>query len=202
MKILDIEQRTDEWFQARIGLFTASDFDKIITPLGKKSTSIDLLTNIMCMEIIENEKRQNLMTAAIERGLFLEQEAITYYEMFKNVTVDKVGFCLAEEGYYGCSPDGLVGNDGLIEAKCAKGEKQIRYILSGEELVDYKPQIQGGLLVTGREWNDLVAYHPAAPVIIRFYRDEAYIKNLKEYLAEGKEILDSKLEKLKQKGYL
>lgn len=183
MRIVVAEQRSPEWFAARLGVPSASQFGKIITPTGKRSTQADGYLNRLVAEILTGKSDQQEPNEAMARGTELEPEARSYYELIGG-TVEEVGFCLHEDGF-GCSPDGLVGSQGLLEIKCPLPHTHVEYLRENALPGLYVPQVQGQLLVTGREWCDFLSYHPdMKPLLIRVERDEKFIKTLHEALIE------------------
>lgn len=206
MQVINVEQNTDDWYAVRRSVyFTASAFDQIITAkTGKKSTGVEKLTNRIIAEMLLNRAVGGFSgNAATERGNELEPDAIDCYSIARNVEVMNGGFVIADDGFYGCSPDGFVGNDGLLEIKSVYDESHVANMLDDKAYIDYYPQLQGQLLVTKRKWVDWMSYHPELPpVIIRVGRDEDYIIKLKRYLNEAKELLEEKKQKLKIMGYL
>jgi hypothetical protein len=174
------EQRTEEWKQARIGVVTASQFYRLITPKGNKPAAAagDYLNELIA-EWILGEPLDGASSGMIERGRAMENEAVEWYEFTRDVTVDRVGLCLRDDKLVGASPDGLIGEDGLLEIKCPGAKKHTSYLLGGDLAGDHRCQVQGGLWVTGREWADLVSYNPAMPpVVIRCERDHVFIRIL------------------------
>lgn len=205
MQVLNIDQRSDEWYEARRSvMFTASEFDNIITAkTGAKSASVEKLTNKKIAELLLNRKLGFEGNAATERGQELEPDAIDCYAITKDTEVLNAGFVIADDGFYGASPDGFIGNDGLLEIKSVFDESHVANMLNDKAYSDYYPQLQGQLLCTGRKWVDWMSYHPELPpVIIRVERDKEYIAKLKQYLREAKELLETKKQKLKDMGYL
>lgn len=204
MKIHNVEQGSEEWYAVRSGIATASEFSKILSATGKPSTQAegyanDIVANILAGKPLESWEG-NQWT---ERGKELEQEAVDYYEFTGNVETQEVGFCIADNGLYGCSPDRLVSDDGLLEIKCPKGSVQLSYLLKGTLPTAYIPQVQGQLFVTGREWCDFLSYHPDLPKLqIRVKRDGSYISKLSAQLTIFNELVEDKKIKLKQLGYL
>lgn len=180
MRIADVEQGGEAWEKLRRGVPTASNFGRIITPAkGDLSTSWPLYA----AELIAQELGilvQPPPSFWMERGIETEPYAIKAYETVTGRKVEKAGFVWPDaHEKFGCSPDGLVGDDGLIEAKCPKPETLIGYHLNGELPNEYKPQVMGQLLITGRYWCDFVGYHPELkPFILRVERDDKYIANL------------------------
>lgn len=204
MKTYDVEQNTPEWFDVRKGIPTASEFHRILTPTGKKSAQATGYMEKLLAEIILGKPVQTFeKTPWMERGNELEQEASDYYEFENGVEVKKIGFCTDDLGLYGCSPDRLVGEEGGLEIKVVAPNTQVSYLLSGKFDNDYKPQIQGTLLITGRKWWDWQSYCPEMPAVkFRIERDEAYIAELKAELEIFNKKLEESKQSLKDKGYL
>lgn len=199
MKIVKVEQGSDEWIKARLGIPTASRFSKILTPAGQLSkSSIDYMYELIAESII-GQPCENGRSQFMERGTELEDDAVALYEFQKDIDVNRVGFCLRDDGMVGCSPDGLVGPDGGLEIKCPAAKTQIEYILAEQSFYPkYKPQVQGNLYVTEREWWDLLAFSPALPSpIVRIYRDESFIGKLENAVDEFTDKLLELREKIK-----
>lgn len=184
MIIHECEQGTDEWFALRAGMPTASNFSKLITSKGEPSKSMPTYAALLAAELFAekpiNDFDGNQWT---ERGHELEDEARTRYEFQNDVDVDQVGFITNDEKTHGCSPDGLVGEDGLVEIKCLKTENHVKAILyhkkHGKCPPDYVQQTQGQIMVCDRLWCDLIFYHPVLPMlIIRQTPDAAVVAGL------------------------
>ncbi len=105
-----------------------------------------------------------------ERGKELEAEAIAKYEFLTGETVERIGFCTTDDGRFGASPDGLVGDHGLVEIKVLKAENHAAAILYYRKHkkvpTEYVQQTQGQMMVTGRRWADSVFYNPVLPMLI------------------------------------
>lgn len=182
--IKDIEQGSPEWHKLRMGVATASNFSKIITPTGKLSTSIDGYALKLAAEYFLVEPEETYKSAAMERGTELEPDARQAYEEFNLIPVEQVTFIRSDCGNFGYSPDGLVDSDGLIEIKCPQDTTHLDYIIGGKVPTEYKAQVQGGLMVSGRKWCDFVSYHPNFKddkrlFIVRAERDEEFISSLR-----------------------
>lgn len=196
MKVLTCEQRSVEWFQARCGIPTASEFDKIITTTGIQSKQRTKYMYGLAGEKLGGIVEEGYQSAAMLRGNELEAEARAFYELI-NEPVQTVGFCLSEDGY-GASPDGFVGKNGLIEIKCPIISTHVEYLLKNELPSDYIQQTQGQLLVTGREWVDFVSYYPGLkPLIVRVNRNETFLSLLKKELNTFIQELNEIVEKIK-----
>ena len=178
MKVIDCEQLSPEWHQARLGIPTTSEFKRIVTPGGKLSAqSADYLHRLLAEWALGRVLEEDgLETKWMERGRKLEDEAVRSYEFETERKTETVGFITSDDGLIGCSPDRLiVGEPGLLEIKCAAPQTHIGYMLTRAVDKDYFPQVQGQLLVTGREWVDIQAYFPGLPsVIVRVEKDPEY----------------------------
>lgn len=181
MKIYDFEQYTLEWFEIRCGMPTASNFDKIITSQGKPSTQRKKYMYKVAGEYITGVPEDTYQNAAMQRGSAMEPEARGLYEVITGDTVKQVGFIVGNPDVeYGCSPDGLIGDDGMIEIKCPSLAVHVGYLLGNKLPTDYIQQVQGQLLVAERKWCDFVSYYPGIkPLIVRIERNEEFIKKLK-----------------------
>lgn len=178
MKILTCEQGSVEWLAARLGIPTASCFDKILTPATRKpSKSAKDYRDELIAEWILGQPLDWGTTDFAERGKEMEPEARAFYELQTDTEVRRIGFILRDDGLVGGSPDGLVGEDGGLEIKCYGAKHHVACLL-GEELATMT-QVQGNLWISEREWWDVLAYNPAMPHRLdRVYRDEAYIADL------------------------
>lgn len=175
MITLNVEQGSPEWLAARVGLPTASGFSKCITPTGKASTQAGRYLARLTAEWFLGESLDDFKSGYMERGSTIERQAKADYSFRNDVEVVPVGLCLRDDQACGCSPDGLVGEEGLIECKCLSAENHMMYVLEGPP-DDYVVQVQGQLWITGRKWCDLLCYHPSLPRVMRRYeRDEKFI---------------------------
>jgi predicted phage-related endonuclease len=197
MRTVDVLQGSDEWDELRRGVPTASNFGKIITAVkAQLSTS----WQTYAVELLAAELKVVVPPPPsfwMEWGTENEPYAVAAYELMTGRKTEQVGFVWPDDHKrYGCSPDRLVGDDGLLECKCPMPETVLKYHLTGFPN-DYKPQVQGQLLVTGREWCDFLAYHPELkPFLVRVERDEKYIANLTVALDEFCENLEELRSKL------
>jgi len=181
MIILDCEQHSTEWFKGRSAIPTASMFSKIITSTGKPSTSATGYMNQLLAEfLVGGPVDQIEQNHWMERGSDMEAQARQAYSLVSDTDVQEVGFVFRDESRMtGCSPDGLIGDDGVWECKCPKASTMVEYMLGGKLPSKYVPQVQGQLWVTGRQWTDFFAYHPDLPPFrIRVERDAEYCKLL------------------------
>jgi len=188
MIIHDCEQGTDEWHQLRAGIPTASEFSKLVTSQCKESKSIDDYAIVLAAEKYAGKMVDGFSgNKYTERGHELEQEAIDYYSMVKGVAVDKVGFITNDLKTYGCSPDGLVSENGSIEIKCKIAKEHIKALMRWDKNQtippEYFAQPQGVMFVSERDYCDLVFYHPDLPsLIVRQTPNDKFINTLKKQL--------------------
>jgi putative phage-type endonuclease len=194
---LDVIQRSPEWFAARRGIPTASSFDKIITTQGQPSKQAQKYAQYLAGEFVSGITEESYTNSAIQQGVDREQEARDFYEMTKDVTVENVGLCYFDEKKrFACSPDGLVGEDGIIEIKCPIVSTHVGYLLDGGLPTEYFQQCQGELFITGRKWMDFISYYPSMkPLLVRILPDQKFFKALAVEL----EIFCSNLEQIIQK---
>lgn len=197
MKILDVTQGLPDWLTAKAGIPSASNFDKIVTTAGKPSKQRLKYLYRLAGETVTGVPEETYQSAAMLQGIELEASAREMYQFVTSQEVKEVGFCLADDGY-GCSPDGLVGENGLVEIKCPLMSTQVGYLLKNVAPVDYFQQMQGQLLVTGRKWCDFVSYFAGLrPLIVRVERDEAFLKALEGELREFTRELAELVKKIK-----
>lgn len=185
MIVHNVEQGSREWLECRLGIPTASAFKKIITPTGKLSAQARQYAYLLCAERLLNGVQGSVEGMAwMERGKELEAEAVKSYEFEQDVVTKTVGFITTDCGQIGCSPDRLVGDDGLLEIKCPAPSTHVGYLLDGMDK-DYIPQVQGQLFVTGRKWCDWYSYNPAMPSVrVRVFPDAEYQANMAVALSD------------------
>lgn len=196
-----VEQRSPEWFALRIGKPTASEFDRIITPkTGQLSTQSTDYAKCILAELMLGKPLEAPETPWMTRGTELEDSAIEAYEFETGRETTLGGFITDDAATIGCSPDRLVGDDGALEMKVPAPNTMIGYLLDRTSLeMGKRTQVQGQMLVTGRAWCDLVAYHPEMPlVVVRVKRDEPFITKMAEALEAFVKQLSLMREKLER----
>lgn len=171
----DLIQGSDEWLAARTGLLTASEMKLIITPTLKIADNDKTRAHVweLLAQRLTRYVEPHYISDDMLRGVQDEIDARTLYAE-KYAPAEEVGFITNDIWGFtiGYSPDGLVGDDGLIECKGRRQRFQIETIASGEMPSDYLMQVQTGLLVTGRKWLDFVSYSGGLPMVtIRIYPD-------------------------------
>ena len=203
-----VKQGEDDWFSMRLGIPTASEFKKIITPAKQQlSSQHKEYADLKIAEILTGEIQGVFEpTYWMRRGQIMEAEARRAYEFANEVSTETAGFFTDEKGTMGCSPDFLVDDDpegpGIGEIKCLSAANCVGYMLAPEIPKEFVPQIQGQLMITERNWCDWWMYHPdLSRIKIRTYRDEAFILNLSMCLVQFKESMSKKIEDLQEKGH-
>ena len=191
----DIEQNTDEWLKLRMGKFTASMFHELFAKPTTKEYQNAI--NKVVFERMTGELTESFSNGWTERGHLLEDEAVEAYELKTFRKIVKVGFVELDE-WVGCSPDGLNGDEGMLQVKCPKFSTLIDYHLSNEVPKDYAIQMQGELWVTGRKWDDFYVYHPKLkPLLKRVERDEKMIGEIKKNVETAIKEVERRIAKLK-----
>ena len=181
----DVEQGTQAWIELRLGIPTASQFSRIVTPSGKSSSSRDAYQGELLAEWVLGEPYSDWGgNDATERGRVLEPDARRYYVFVREAEVKTVGFCYRDsERMVGCSPDGLVGDNGALELKVPSAGKHLFWLAQQKVPKEHFPQVQGAMWVMGRSWVDLMSYHPQLPpFIIRAVADPLYQMALDKYM--------------------
>ena len=186
-----MEQRTEEWFAQRIGKVTASRVADVMATIksGEAATRKNYRMQLVC-ERLTGKKEESFTNSHIERGIELEPIARSMYEMKNGVFVTEIAFVEhATIPMSGCSPDGLVGEDGLIEIKCPTAGNHVETLTSNKAPSKYMPQMQWQMACTGRKWVDFVSYCAELPehlqlCIIRVNRDDEYITSMEKEVTE------------------
>src|SRR3990167_6408597 len=180
MKIHDCIQGTSEWLHLRAGIPTASCFDQILTPGGKPSKSAERYMLTLLAERLMGHPVTEYMSMWMQRGNQAEAEAVQFYELQRDADTIPAGFITNDEGTIGASPDRLVGDDGLLEIKVPSEYIHMSYLMkTGSHYEAYKVQVQGQLWVTGRQWVDVLSWHPELPpALVRIEPDVKFIELL------------------------
>ena len=182
-----IEQGSNEWFAMRAGKVTASRVADILatTRTGPSASRQNYLIELALQRSTGNIE-PSYTNAAMEWGTQTEPQARAAYEVETGNFVDQVAFIDHPTiAWFGCSPDGLVGDDGLIEIKCPNSATHWEYFKAKKPPQKYVIQMQTQLAVTGRKWCDFVSFDPRMPersqlLVVRVDRDEAFIAELEE----------------------
>lgn len=199
-----MEQRTEEWFAARLGKVTASRVADVIakTKSGYSTTRSNYMAELVC-ERLTGKKGDSYSNSAMVWGTNTEPMARAAYEARTGDLVEEVGFVPhAAIRQSGCSPDGLVGADGLIEIKCPMTNQHIDTLLSGEVPSKYVTQMQWQMACTGRKWCDFVSFDPRLPENMQLFtkrvmQDHMMITELEREVEKFLFELDQKITRLK-----
>lgn len=181
-----MEQGTIEWFETRSGKMTASNAQAI----GNNGKGLETYVESLMAEKY-SKNRESFSNEHTERGTELEPIARYLYELKTGNTVEQVGFI--DKGTFGCSPDGLIGEDGGIEIKCLDDKNHFHVVMTEKIDSKHEWQIQMSLLVTGRKWWDYVCFNPNFErdmVIIRVFPDEEKHKKLKDGIEKGTKLIN------------
>jgi hypothetical protein len=187
LQIFDCEQGSAEWFAARAGIPTASEFATVLAKgrgggggesKGRRTYMLKLVGERLTGQPMESYSNDHM-----ERGKAMEDEARDLYAMVRDVEPERVGFM--RRGDAGASPDSLIGTAGLAEIKTKLPHLQIEVLLANRLPPEHVAQVQGQLWISGREWCDFVSYWPGLPLFVaRVQRDEVYIAALAAAVAE------------------
>jgi len=202
MEVLDMVQGSREWLEARCGLVTASEMRSVFRGKGEGKMRRSYLLKLAA-EKITREPSEVFDNADMARGRREEPEAREAYEYLTGVECEQVGFIrdLELAGGVGYSPDGLLGDDGLLEIKSKARHLQVAALLLGEPLPEHWDQLQAGLWISRREWIDLVCYCPVLPLCKhRITRDEDHIKRMACEVSAFNEELASIVEQINSRG--
>jgi putative phage-type endonuclease len=183
--MIEVEQRSNEWFALRLGKVTASRVADLMakTKTGYSATRENYMAQLV-VERISNSQAESFTNAAMQWGTDQEPYARAEYEATQGAMVEECGFVSHPTiEMAGASPDGLVGDDGLIEIKCPNTATMIDVLLTGVVASKYNTQMQFQMACTGRQWCDYVVFDPRMPAkaqmfIKRVARDEAFIAEM------------------------
>jgi putative phage-type endonuclease len=203
MMIEMIEQRSDAWFEARIGKVTASKVADVIakTQSGYAASRANYMAQLVC-ERLTGEREEFFTSSAMQHGTDTEPLARAAYESLKDVLVDEVGFVPHPTiEMAGASPDGLVGDDGLLEIKCPNTATHIDTLLTQTVPSKYNTQMQFQMACTGRLWCDFVSFDNRLPEELQLFvkrvpRDDVFIKQTEDAIVKFLAELDDKINKL------
>lgn len=180
-----MEQRSPEWYAARLGKVTASRIADIMarTKTGYSTSRANYMADLVC-ERLTGSPADNYVNSAMQWGIDNEAAAKAAYSFMTDAAIDEVGFVEHPSiGMAGASPDGLIGTDGLIETKCPLTATHIDFLLANAVDRKYVLQVQFQMAVTCRAWCDFVSFDPRLPPemqlwIRRIPRDDTLIKEI------------------------
>lgn len=197
----NIDQGSQEWLDLRMGKITASRLKDVLSKGRGSAPSKTRLSYMyqLAAEILTGEREEGFTNKYMEWGNEWEDSARAAYELKNNIEVKEVAFIEHDAGKIGVSPDGLVGENGLLEIKCPKTTTQISWYLSGKVPPEHYDQIQGQIWISERDWCDFVSYDPringeSGYFEVRVLRDDSHIskicKECREFLIELDQLLD------------
>lgn len=206
MRIIDCTQGTPEWFAARLGKVSASRVADIIakTKTGWGASRANYAAELVA-ERLTGTTAEKYSNAAMVWGTETEPRARSMYEFMRDCDVAEVGTVLHPTIDMACaSPDGLVGEDGLVEIKCPNTATHIETLLGTTIPLKYVTQMQWQMACTGRKWCDFVSFDPRMPgdmqiLITRVARDEAMIASLEQAVVAFLAEVDSTIRALEAK---
>lgn len=198
-----MDQGSEEWFKARIGKVTASRVADVLakTKTGFSASRDNYMAQLIC-ERLTNQKAEGFSNAAMQHGTDTEPLARAAYEDYADILVDEVGFVPHPSiQMAGASPDGLVGDDGLLEIKCPNTATHIDTLLSRAVPTKYNTQMQFQMACTGREWCDFVSFDNRLPKELQLFvkrvpREDMYIKLMEVEIIKFLNELDIKIAEL------
>jgi len=195
MRIHDVAQRSEEWRLLRLGRLTGSRAKDALATIksGEAAARRDLRMQL-CIERLTGIPTENgYVNADMQWGIDHEAEAIAAYEALSGALVEPIGFCEHDEWMAGTSPDGFVGDDGILSVKCPRSANHAGYLRGGVEPREHAAQNTHELWLTDRKWIDFVSFDPRMPDGLRLFvvrctrtRDQigAYEVNVHNFLAE------------------
>lgn len=201
-----IEQGTIEWHMQRLGKVTASRIADVLSKgkSGESASRKNYRTELL-VQRLTGLPGESFTSAAMEWGTQTEPMARIAYEAEMGIFVNQVAFLDHPTiANYGCSPDGLVDKDGLIEIKCPNSSTHIDYLLDDKPPAKYVPQMQCQMAVTGRQWCDFVSFDPRLPddlrlFVVRLERDQEYIEAMEAEVQKFLSEVDEMFTKLKER---
>lgn len=200
-----MEQQSAEWFAARLGKVTASRVADLMakTKTGYSSSRANYMAELIC-ERLTGEQAERYTNAEMQRGTELEPQARSAYSFLHDIAVTETGFenhpSIAS---FGASPDGLIGDVGLVEIKCPHTATHIDYLLSQAVPGKYITQMQAQMACTGRAWCDFASFDPRLPEHLQLFvkrvnRDNAFIAEMEREIGLFLTELDGKLSQLQK----
>ena len=171
--VLDCEQRTPAWYEARLGKLTGSVAADMLATIksGEASARRDLRLRLVCERLTHRSQDDGYINAAMQHGIDVEPEARMAYEVATGDLVQECGFCQHPTLEAGCSLDGYVGDfNRIVSFKCPKSATHLRYLRASVMPVEYVPQMLMELWITGAAFYDFVSYDPRFPEPLQLFR--------------------------------
>jgi putative phage-type endonuclease len=199
----DVEQRSEAWFAVRLGKATASKIADVMakTKSGYSASRANYMSALL-IERLTGRREEGFTSAAMQWGTDTEPQARAAYEFMEGHTVEEVGFVdHPSVRMSGASPDGFVGDDGLVEIKCPNTATHLELMLTDKIPAKYISQMQWQMACTGRAWCDFVSFDPRLPENLMLYvrrvaRDDAAIADMEVEVTKFLDELDETIAKL------
>lgn len=199
IEIFDFPQKSPEWYEVRKGLVTASMFGTVMAKGkgGGDSKTRDSYMRKLAGETLSGIPMETYSNDDMERGVEQEPELRARYSFMHDADIIPVGFI--KSGNKGCSPDGLINDDGMVEFKSSAPHVMIEILLANEVPAKHLPQCHGGLWIAERQWVDLViGSSPKMPLFVRrIHRDENYIRQIAGAVADFNGELHQMVDKIR-----
>lgn len=201
----EIIQGSPEWLAIRCGKITASRVADLMarTKTGYGASRANYMAELIC-ERLTGQPAERFTNAAMQWGTETEPQARAMYEFISGVNVDQVGFVPhGTIASFGASPDGLIGDDGMVEIKCPNSATHIETLLNGSVDGKYNTQMQAQMACTGRKWCDFVSFDPRLPAemqmfVKRIERDDAFISNMVSEIKAFQQDMEGKITALER----
>jgi hypothetical protein len=197
VEIINCEQNSSEWFEARRGIPTASQFATVMAKGEGKTRRTYMMK--LAGEIITGEPMESFSNVHTDRGHELEPEARDLYAFQTGAQLERVGFI--RNGRSGASPDSLISTNGGAEIKTKLPHLLGELILKDEFPPEHKAQVQGTLWISKREWWDIAVYWKNMPLFVkRAFRDEPYIQKIATEVERFNAELDEVVSQIRRRG--
>ncbi len=199
-----MQQQSDEWFAARLGKVTASRVSDLMatTKSGYSTSLANYMAELIC-ERLTGQREESYTNGAMQWGTEKEPQARASYEFLQNATVLECGFVDHHSiPMFGASPDGLIGDDGLVEIKCPNTATHIEFLLTGCVPSKYVLQMQTQMACAGRKWCDFVSFDPRLPddmqmFVKRVLFDQLAVSDIQDATVKFLAELDHKISQLR-----
>ena len=205
MKIIECKQGTSDWFTARLGVASGSHCADILGTLkkgGENAARANYRAKIVAERLSGMLDVDGFVSPAMMWGTDVEPLARAAYEIKTGNEVDTIGFALHDSiENMGGSPDGLVGEDGIIEIKCGNTNTHLKWRDAGIVPPEHEPQISFYLALTGRKWADFISYDPRLPerhriFVVRMERDDARCAEIEDAVRQFNAECDAMIARL------
>ncbi len=200
------DQGTQAWKDERAGNITASRIGDVQTKprKGQRESTVrrNYRAQLICEILTGKAVEDQFQSWDMKRGIELEPRARVEYEIKAGVIVDKCGFIPHHSiPRAGASPDGLIGQDGLVQFKCVKTATHLDWLMEKIVPVEHRGQMYFEMACTGRKWSDFVSYEPNLPqqlqlFVARLSRDEAEIAEIETEVRKLNAEIDEIIQRL------